>query len=93
MIKNDLNPNWNEELTLAVPDPPVPLKLVSEVFLFVQNFYYLVSLACVLSQRCLIVSFFLCPQLFSGLIIKLYVPLELKHRFQLFVLTYNVSIT
>ncbi|MCO5596081.1 hypothetical protein L7F22_050139 [Adiantum nelumboides] len=27
VIRNDLNPKWNEELTLAVPDPPLPLKL------------------------------------------------------------------
>lgn len=27
VIRNDLNPKWNEELTLAIPDPPLPLKL------------------------------------------------------------------
>ncbi|KAH7332485.1 hypothetical protein KP509_20G089800 [Ceratopteris richardii] len=27
VIRNDLNPTWNEELVLAVPDPPLPLKL------------------------------------------------------------------
>lgn len=27
VIRNELNPKWNEELTLAIPDPPLPLKL------------------------------------------------------------------
>lgn len=27
VIKRDLNPQWNEELTLALPDLPLPLKL------------------------------------------------------------------
>lgn len=27
VIRNDLNPKWDEELTLAIPDPPLPLKL------------------------------------------------------------------
>ena len=59
MIKNDLNPNWNEELTLAVPDPPVPLKLVSGIFFYMYKIYIIQStLSLVLSQRCLIGSFF-----------------------------------
>lgn len=28
VIRRDLNPEWNEELTLPVPSPPLPLKLL-----------------------------------------------------------------
>lgn len=29
VIKKDVNPEWNEDLTLSVTDPSIPIKLVS----------------------------------------------------------------
>ena len=31
VINRNLNPVWNEELTLSVPSPPQPLKVVSAI--------------------------------------------------------------
>jgi len=30
VIKKDINPEWNEDLTLSVSDPSIPLMLVKE---------------------------------------------------------------
>ncbi|KAK8521398.1 hypothetical protein V6N12_005305 [Hibiscus sabdariffa] len=31
VIKKDVNPEWNEDLTLSVTDPSVPIKMVPEL--------------------------------------------------------------
>ena len=33
MIKKDVNPVWNEDLTLSVSDPNLPIKLVISLYL------------------------------------------------------------
>lgn len=37
VIKRDVNPEWNEDLTLSVQDPDVPVKIVSFFSLFLPN--------------------------------------------------------
>lgn len=37
VIKKDVNPEWNEDLTLSVQDPDVPVKLVSFFSIFLAN--------------------------------------------------------
>ena len=32
VIKKDVNPEWNEDLTLSITDPDIPIMLVSTVF-------------------------------------------------------------
>lgn len=34
VIRKDVNPEWNEDLTLSVQEPNIPIKLVSFLFLF-----------------------------------------------------------
>lgn len=31
VIKKDVNPEWNENLTLSIADPSIPIKLVSSL--------------------------------------------------------------
>jgi Ca2+-dependent lipid-binding protein len=33
VVKKNINPEWNEDLTLSIADPIVPIKLVSVIFL------------------------------------------------------------
>lgn len=37
VIKKNINPEWNEELTLSVADPSIPIQLVSNFPLDVLN--------------------------------------------------------
>lgn len=37
VIKKNINPEWNEELTLSVADPSIPIRLVSNLPLDVLN--------------------------------------------------------
>ena len=34
VVRKNLNPEWNEDLTLSILDPNLPIKLVSIFFLF-----------------------------------------------------------
>ncbi|KAL0381459.1 UNVERIFIED_CONTAM: protein C2-DOMAIN ABA-RELATED 2 [Sesamum angustifolium] len=34
VVKKNVNPEWNEELTLSIADPSLPVKLVSLIFLY-----------------------------------------------------------
>lgn len=36
VIKKDVNPEWNEDLTLSVSDPSIPIELVSVLSLCVR---------------------------------------------------------
>lgn len=38
VIKKNINPEWNEELTLSVADPSIPIQLVSNFPLDVLNY-------------------------------------------------------
>jgi len=33
VVKKNINPEWNEDLTLSIADPSVPIKLVSVIVL------------------------------------------------------------
>ena len=35
VIKHSVNPEWNDDLTLSVTDPNLPIKLVSDPYVFV----------------------------------------------------------
>lgn len=35
VIKKDVNPEWNEDLTLSITDPNVPITLVRFLFYFI----------------------------------------------------------
>lgn len=38
-INNDVNPEWNEDLTLSIADPNVPIKLVSLYLVLLLKLY------------------------------------------------------
>lgn len=45
VVRKNLNPEWNEDLTLSITDPIIPINLVSDIFLqvqlnYIQNWYY-----------------------------------------------------
>lgn len=38
VIKKDVNPEWNEDLTLSVTDPSIPIKLVSSNYMYIEEY-------------------------------------------------------
>lgn len=38
VIKKDVNPEWNEDLTLSVTDPSIPIKLVSCNYMYIEEY-------------------------------------------------------
>lgn len=39
VVKKNINPEWNEDLTLSIADPSVPIKLVSVIVLVTLEAY------------------------------------------------------
>lgn len=43
VVKHSLNPEWNDDLTLSVTDPNLPIKLVSDPYIVTLYFSMIVE--------------------------------------------------